>query len=313
MSSSLRHQSPSAPSDLSRRLLPTIHPSCRTYDRLAVAPPLSGPRSPSSSRTSSWSGHRRPSSPGAETAARALLSLFCDSDGNQPNPNPLRTRRTAVPDSPPATAPATTTLVESTAPKPTPLSTAVCVPPSLEYEHSSRSMYADMDNHPRLRPRSAQWSYQQSSMHADEYGMQLSTLPRWHRSMIQEQPMAHHPGQVLPGESHMQTPFASSTPLGYGGPRRIPVPSQMSPTMLMRSADTRRAGGLMTRARVKQKARMAPAECRFQCLYPGCEKLYASRDAVRKHCRTCHLNWLLRLDRLAYYQRNVPRPSNVCR
>ena len=32
--------------------------------------------------------------------------------------------------------------------------------------------------------------------------------------------------------------------------------------------------------------------CRFQCRYPGCEKLYASTDAVRKHCRKRHPMWV---------------------
>ena len=31
---------------------------------------------------------------------------------------------------------------------------------------------------------------------------------------------------------------------------------------------------------------------RFVCKYPGCAREYASRDAVRKHCRIRHLTWL---------------------
>ena len=38
---------------------------------------------------------------------------------------------------------------------------------------------------------------------------------------------------------------------------------------------------------------------RFVCKYPGCSREYASRDAVRKHCRLCHLQWLRGLDRTA--------------
>ena len=30
----------------------------------------------------------------------------------------------------------------------------------------------------------------------------------------------------------------------------------------------------------------------FRCRYPGCEKTYASRDAVRRHARLKHLQWL---------------------
>ena len=31
---------------------------------------------------------------------------------------------------------------------------------------------------------------------------------------------------------------------------------------------------------------------KFQCRSPGCEKLYSSYDAVRKHCRKQHKQWL---------------------
>ena len=34
---------------------------------------------------------------------------------------------------------------------------------------------------------------------------------------------------------------------------------------------------------------------RFYCRYPKCGKGYASTDAVRKHCRQRHLEWLRRL------------------
>jgi len=36
-------------------------------------------------------------------------------------------------------------------------------------------------------------------------------------------------------------------------------------------------------------------ESRYFCRYPGCGKGYASTDAVRKHCRQRHLEWLRRL------------------
>jgi hypothetical protein len=36
-------------------------------------------------------------------------------------------------------------------------------------------------------------------------------------------------------------------------------------------------------------------DARFFCRYPGCGKGYASTDAVRKHCRQRHLEWLRRL------------------
>ena len=33
---------------------------------------------------------------------------------------------------------------------------------------------------------------------------------------------------------------------------------------------------------------------RFQCKFPDCGRDYASRDAVRKHCRIRHLQWCAR-------------------
>jgi len=38
-----------------------------------------------------------------------------------------------------------------------------------------------------------------------------------------------------------------------------------------------------------------PGESRYFCRYPHCGKGYASTDAVRKHCRQRHLEWLRRL------------------
>ena len=39
----------------------------------------------------------------------------------------------------------------------------------------------------------------------------------------------------------------------------------------------------------------ADGESRYFCRHPGCGKGYASTDAVRKHCRQRHLEWLRRL------------------
>jgi len=41
-----------------------------------------------------------------------------------------------------------------------------------------------------------------------------------------------------------------------------------------------------------------PGTCRFQCKYPNCLKMYSSTDAVRKHCRKRHLEWLRKLDQV---------------
>ena len=43
----------------------------------------------------------------------------------------------------------------------------------------------------------------------------------------------------------------------------------------------------------------------FVCRYPGCEKSYASRDAVRKHCRIHHLQWLRTLERVTTHEEEM--------
>ena len=43
----------------------------------------------------------------------------------------------------------------------------------------------------------------------------------------------------------------------------------------------------------------------FTCRYPGCDKSYASRDAVRKHCRLHHLVWLRTLERVTTHEEEV--------
>ena len=47
---------------------------------------------------------------------------------------------------------------------------------------------------------------------------------------------------------------------------------------------------------------------RFVCKHPGCNREYASRDAVRKHCRLRHLQWLRGLDRTATTDVEVAPP-----
>lgn len=55
-----------------------------------------------------------------------------------------------------------------------------------------------------------------------------------------------------------------------------------------------------------------PGTCRFRCRYPGCTKLYASTDAVRKHCRKRHLEWLRRIDQVSAHDRGMPKPALYC-
>ena len=52
-----------------------------------------------------------------------------------------------------------------------------------------------------------------------------------------------------------------------------------------------------------------PGTSRFRCKFPGCSKLYASTDAVRKHCRKRHLEWLRQIDRYSAHEVRKRRPS----
>jgi|TARA_B110001469_G_C9435560_1_gene220987 hypothetical protein len=40
---------------------------------------------------------------------------------------------------------------------------------------------------------------------------------------------------------------------------------------------------------------------------------YSSTDAVRKHCRKRHLEWLRKLDQMAAHDRYLPKPALYCR
>ena len=52
----------------------------------------------------------------------------------------------------------------------------------------------------------------------------------------------------------------------------------------------------MGRARRRRVGIPKPdGDAKFLCKFPGCGKGYASTDAVRKHCRQRHLEWLRRL------------------
>jgi len=55
-----------------------------------------------------------------------------------------------------------------------------------------------------------------------------------------------------------------------------------------------------------------PGTSRFRCRFPGCKKLYASTDAVRKHCRKRHLEWLRRIDLVSAHERGLPKPALYC-
>ena len=53
------------------------------------------------------------------------------------------------------------------------------------------------------------------------------------------------------------------------------------------------------------KILMTGDRSRFVCKHPGCEREYASRDAVRKHCRIHHLQWLRTLERVTTHEEEM--------
>ena len=54
----------------------------------------------------------------------------------------------------------------------------------------------------------------------------------------------------------------------------------------------RRAVAPIGGERVKRVVPKPDGKARFTCKHPGCGKAFASTDAVRKHCRQRHLEWL---------------------
>jgi len=66
------------------------------------------------------------------------------------------------------------------------------------------------------------------------------------------------------------------------------------------------------RMRAPKDGAPPPGTSRFRCKFPGCSKLYASTDAVRKHCRKRHLEWLRQIDRYSAHERGTPKPALYC-
>lgn len=134
--------------------------------------------------------------------------------------------------------------------------------------------------------------------------------------MMHEQLVPHGAAWGHSGPAHHH--IATGRPAGRRAELRPTVASDYGPQGPPPSRMRRIEGAEPTRAAIPPegsggaKAPIA-GRCRFQCRFPGCEKLYASRDAVRKHCRKRHLDWLRHLDELAVCERNLPKPSLYCR
>merc|ERR1712087_650502 len=118
--------------------------------------------------------------------------------------------------------------------------------------------------------------------------------------------------------------YASSMPTPEFCPVSPAPPQKLAPPPLAVSGLQRHIDGWdssgsgssspkVARPRVAKDGAPPPGSCRFQCRYPGCSKLYASTDAVRKHCRKRHFDWLRRLDQLAAHERQMPKPALYCR
>ena len=50
----------------------------------------------------------------------------------------------------------------------------------------------------------------------------------------------------------------------------------------------------------------------FTCRHPGCKKAFGSSDAVRKHCRKEHSDWLRSLPNLGPTTYCMPAPASAC-
>ncbi|EOD06766.1 hypothetical protein EMIHUDRAFT_453396 [Emiliania huxleyi CCMP1516] len=74
------------------------------------------------------------------------------------------------------------------------------------------------------------------------------------------------------------------------------VPCRRTPSTEWESAGSQSDSPRVVRRKLGDGG-FAPG-ARFQCRYPGCGKFYASTDAVRKHCRKRHNEWLGQLDQV---------------
>lgn len=92
---------------------------------------------------------------------------------------------------------------------------------------------------------------------------------------------------------------SSSLPLSHVSSYETCPPSPTPSALSMDSPSFRPAGASSAPASASAMASrgVGPSSqaARFYCRYPKCGKGYASTDAVRKHCRQRHLEWLRRL------------------
>lgn len=77
--------------------------------------------------------------------------------------------------------------------------------------------------------------------------------------------------------------------------QRVNSVSDISPPASVSGKRPRSESPVYSSSRHSPVPKHIDGESRFFCRYPSCGKGYASTDAVRKHCRQRHLEWLRRL------------------
>mmetsp|Transcript_6089 Transcript_6089/g.13315 ORF Transcript_6089/g.13315 Transcript_6089/m.13315 type:complete len:230 (-) Transcript_6089:343-1032(-) len=115
--------------------------------------------------------------------------------------------------------------------------------------------------------------------------------------------------------SHPQIAYAQPMPMPPAMPVRRPImPGAFGfPLSGWDSGSSASSSPKVMRRSIYKDGAPPPGSCRFQCRHPGCSKVYASTDAVRKHCRKRHMEWLRRLDKIASRERQMPKPALYCR
>jgi len=185
------------------------------------------------------------------------------------------------------------------------LSLSVAKPPDLMIATGGEESPADFsaDGSHDLSPRDVCSEYEQSAAAA-----LLGLHSAWPSSPDEEGRDDDAPPVGLEAAERLWDCAAAGLTPGYGSP------SEFSPTMGFRRHFDYDTPGYPSpkRMRAPKDGAPPPGTSRFRCKYPGCRKLYASTDAVRKHCRKRHLEWLRQIDRFSAHERGTPKPALYC-
>ncbi|KAL3917319.1 MAG: hypothetical protein SGPRY_006452, partial [Prymnesium sp.] len=113
-------------------------------------------------------------------------------------------------------------------------------------------------------------------------------------------------------DQHQQSPPAPRILNKFFARERLPLPPSKTAKLdnemeylnkLPSYGSHSAANGSRTSSRAASRAKELPpyapldegSRSRYFCRYPGCKKVYATTDGVRKHCRQQHKQWLKRL------------------